>query len=66
MSPELVVLKETLQRCFKAEVKYVDEMKVKRLPNKELFTILDNNIITDFDYSWHHDETDEPYIICIR
>jgi len=44
------------------EVKYVDTMKVKRLPVKDNFNILGNNVIADFDYSWHHDETDEPYI----
>jgi hypothetical protein len=26
-------------------------MKVKRLPNKDNFTILDNIVINDFDYS---------------
>jgi hypothetical protein len=41
-------------------------MKVKRLPNKELFTILDNNVIAEFDYSRHHDETDEPYIYVLQ
>ena len=44
------------------EIKYVDIQKAKRLPNKNNFNILDNNVIADFDYSWHHDETDEPYI----
>jgi hypothetical protein len=44
------------------EVKYVDTQQVRSLSNKDNFNVLDNNIITEFDYSWHPDETDEPYI----
>ena len=44
------------------DIKYVNIQKAKALPVKDNFTILDNNVISDFDYSWHHDETDEPYI----
>ena len=45
-------------------IKYIDTriIKAKRLPNKKAFNVLDNNIIIDFDYSWHPDDTDEPYI----
>jgi len=44
------------------ELKYVDTQKAKALPNKNNFEILDDNVIVDFDYSWHPDDTDEPYI----
>ena len=45
-----------------SDVKYIDLQKVRALPNKDNFVILDNNIIEEFDYSWHSDETEEPYI----
>jgi len=45
-------------------VKYIDSriLKATRLPNKQRFAILDNLKIKDFDFSWHPDETEEPYI----
>jgi hypothetical protein len=45
-------------------VKYIDTrvLKAKRLPSKKNFAILNNYNIKDFDYSWHPDTTDEPYI----
>jgi hypothetical protein len=44
------------------ETKYVDVIRAKRLPNTtNFYTIIDRNI-TDFDYSWQPDETEEPYI----
>jgi len=45
-------------------VKYIDTriIKSKRLPNEKVFNILNNNVVVDFDYSWHPDDTDEPYI----
>jgi len=45
-------------------VKYIDTriIKAKRLPEKDNFIILDNIVIKDFDYSWHPDETDTPFI----
>ena len=43
-------------------IKYIDIQKIKRLPNKDNFEILDDNVIVDFDYSWHPDNTDEPYV----
>jgi hypothetical protein len=43
------------------EVKYVD-IKAKSLPYKTNFKILDNNVIDDFDYSWHPDDTEQPFI----
>ena len=45
-----------------SEVKYIDTQKARRLPNKSSFNILDDIVIEEFDYSWHHDDTDEPYI----
>ena len=44
-------------------VKYIDTriIKATRLPVKELFNILDGNVIDNFDYSWHPDATEEPY-----
>ena len=44
------------------EIKYISVQKVKILPNKENFIISDNIVVADFDYSWHPDDTDEPYI----
>lgn len=45
-------------------IKYIDIriLKAKRLPNKEKFAILNNYKIKNFDYSWHPDETEDPYI----
>jgi len=47
-------------------VKYIDTriIKSKRLPdpNNRHWGTLGNYKIKDFDYSWHHDETDEPFI----
>jgi hypothetical protein len=45
-------------------VKYIDTriLKATKLPNKKNFSILNNYKIKDFDFSWHPDETDEPYI----
>lgn len=44
------------------ETKYVDVIKSARLPNRtNFYTVVDRNIV-DFDYSWHPDETEEPYI----
>jgi hypothetical protein len=62
MSPKLSALKESLRGAFKAETKYIDTQRVRKLPNKDKFTIVDGITVSDFDYSWHHDETDEPYI----
>jgi hypothetical protein len=44
------------------EIKYLDIQKAKALPNKNNFEILYTNVIDEFDYSWHPDSTDEPYI----
>jgi hypothetical protein len=45
-------------------IKYIDTriIKSKRLPSKRGFATLGNLQIKDFDYSWHPDTTDEPYI----
>ena len=45
-------------------VKYIDRriLKSKRLPNKNKFAVLNNLKIKDFDWSWHPDDTSEPYI----
>ena len=43
-------------------VKYIDTLIATRLPNKKNFVILDNLTVDDFDYSWHPDQTEEPYI----
>ena len=44
-------------------VKYIDTriLKAKRLPNPKAFKTLDA-IVKDFDYSWHPDETEDPFI----
>ena len=44
------------------EKKYVDLMKVKRLSNPKGFQIADGVMIKSFDFSWHPNETEEPYI----
>jgi uncharacterized Fe-S cluster protein YjdI len=45
-------------------VKYIDTriLKAKRLPSKQGFTHVNGMLIEDFDYSWHPDTTEEPYI----
>ena len=45
-------------------IKYIDTriIKSKRLPSKRGFATLGNLKIKDFDYSWHPDTTEEPYI----
>jgi hypothetical protein len=45
-------------------VKYIDRriIKSKRLPDKTNFKILHPIIESEFDFSWHPDETEEPYI----
>jgi hypothetical protein len=47
-------------------IKYIDTriIKSKRLPdpNNRHWGVLGNYQIKDFDYSWHHDETDEAFI----
>ena len=44
--------------------KYIDVriLKSTRLPSKRGFAILGNLPIANFDYTWHPDTTDEPYI----
>lgn len=51
--------------CHKnSPVKYIDTriLKAKRLPSKQGFTHVNGLLIEDFDYSWHPDTTEEPYI----
>ena len=45
-------------------IKYIDTriLKAKRLPNKEKYNWVSKYKIKDFDYSWHPDDTEEPYI----
>ena len=44
-------------------VKYIDTriLKAKRLPDPKRFKVL-GATVADFDYSWHPDETEEPFI----
>jgi hypothetical protein len=44
------------------EVKYIDTYKAKALPATTCWTILSSLKIKEFDYSWHPDATEEPYI----
>ena len=44
------------------EFKYSDIQKVKMISNKDKFNILNNAVISNFDFSWHPDSTEEPYI----
>jgi hypothetical protein len=51
--------------CHKnSPVKYIDTriLKAKRLPSKQGFTHVNGLLIEEFDYSWHPDTTEEPYI----
>lgn len=51
--------------CHKnSPVKYIDTriLKAKRLPSKQGFSHVNGLLIEDFDYSWHPDTTEEPYI----
>jgi len=41
-------------------VKYMDIVKATRLPNKDNWEIPSN--VIEFDYSWHPDSTEDPYI----
>ena len=45
-------------------IKYIDTriLKATRLPNKDNWNAVNNYVISDFDYSWHPDNTEEPYI----
>ncbi len=42
-------------------IKYSDIMKATRKPNLRKFRILENIDIENFDFSWHPDDTEEPY-----
>ncbi len=44
------------------EVKYVDTFTVTKLADESKFTVVDGYKIKDFDYSWHPDDTEEPFI----
>ena len=44
------------------EIKYIDSPKAKALPKKDCWEIPDDIDITKFDFSWHPDETEPPYI----
>jgi hypothetical protein len=51
--------------CHKnSPVKYIDTriLKAKRLPCMDNWKIIDDVVVDEFDYSWHPDETEEPYI----
>ena len=45
-------------------IKYIDTriIKARRLPNKTNWKVLNNLVIENFDYSWHPDESETPYI----
>jgi hypothetical protein len=46
------------------QVKYVDTrvQHARRLPNRKNWNVLVEQAIDDFDYSWHPDDTEEPFI----
>jgi hypothetical protein len=46
------------------QIKYVDTrvQHAIKLPDRKNWNILIDHEIADFDYSWHPDETEEPYI----
>jgi hypothetical protein len=47
--------------CF---TKYIDTriLKATKLPHKKYWSVAEGVKVAEFDYSWHHDETEEPYI----
>jgi hypothetical protein len=47
-----------------SQVKYIDPriLKSTRLPSKKNFATLNNYKVKDFNYSWHPDTTEEPFI----
>ena len=44
-----------------SSVKYVDTMRVRKLPNKKAWRGVECIYEDSFDYSWHPDSTEEPY-----
>lgn len=44
------------------EVKYVDAVRVEKTSVDNCWEKIDNVDDTDFDYTWHPDSTDDPYI----
>jgi len=44
------------------EIKYIDDRSVKHLPQKDKFRVVTDFPIIDFDYSWHPDTSEQPYI----
>ena len=44
------------------EVKYIDTMKVKNLPSMKYWTNPYKSDVSNFDFSWHPDDTAPPYI----
>jgi len=47
---------------YATEIKYVDVQRAKILPNKTNWSTPYNIELQDFDYSWHPDATEEPYV----
>jgi hypothetical protein len=44
------------------ETKYVSDVKARKLPSQNNWIVPDNVDASAFDFSWHPDDTDEPYI----
>ena len=44
------------------EIKYMVSDKIKALPTSKNWHVVTNHKIKDFDYSWHPDNTEEPFI----
>jgi hypothetical protein len=42
--------------------KYIDILKAKALPSSEYWEIPDTLVVSNFDFSWHPDATENPYI----
>ena len=45
-----------------SEIKYIDSQSVKHMPQKDRFTVVTDFPVEDFDYSWHPDSSEQPYI----
>ncbi len=44
------------------DIKYLEGRKVKALPDKKNWVLPPNIDVKDFDFSWHPDDTEPPYI----
>ena len=44
------------------QIKYIDTPKAKRLPSNENWKVSTDIDVSNFDFSWHPDDTSQPYV----